>query len=135
MPNSVECACGLPIKDGKVLLGLRSANRKAYPNVWDVFGGHIKEGESTEDALLRELREELDITPTDYRFLTTLLDPCPEKHGHARYHLFKVTAWSGPGPRLCGAEHSEMRWCTCQEAMTMDLAIPAYKEILRACAI
>ncbi len=132
MPKSVDCACGLLIDRGKVLLGLRSADRKAYANVWDLFGGHIEEAESAEEALLRELHEELDITPTDYRFLTTLLDPYPKKHGPARYHLFKVTSWSGPGPRLCGPEHTEIRWCTCQEAVALDLAMPAYREILRA---
>lgn len=34
----------------------------AYPNHWDLFGGIIEEGESPEQALVREVQEELGIT-------------------------------------------------------------------------
>jgi hypothetical protein len=34
-----------------VLLGRRAANREFYPDVWDVLGGHLEPGETSEQAL------------------------------------------------------------------------------------
>lgn len=35
--------------------------RDRYPGVWDIFGGHIEDKETTYEALCREMREELGI--------------------------------------------------------------------------
>ena len=50
-----ECVAAFIVKDKKILLGKRSAERKFYPDIWDVFGGHLNPGETTEEALRREL--------------------------------------------------------------------------------
>lgn len=39
-----------------------------FPNHWDIFGGHVEEGETPEEALIREIKEELDIELKEYRF-------------------------------------------------------------------
>jgi len=133
---AAECACGLLVNgDGKLLFGLRSTSRKFYPGVWDAFGGHIEFGETVEQTLVRELEEELDITPTQFRFLTILPDPKPEQHGEYAYHIFEVRSWEGPGPRLCGDEHDEMRWCTVAEAVALDLALPAYRGLIKSLGV
>src|SRR5437667_5927330 len=49
---------GLLLRNGAVLLARRSAGRQAYPNRWSFPGGHVEAGESLDDALIRELREE-----------------------------------------------------------------------------
>jgi len=58
-------------RDGSalVLLGRRAANREFYPDVWDVLGGHLEPGETSEQALVRELREEISVTPTAWASL------------------------------------------------------------------
>ena len=53
----------------------RSAARKAYPGLWSFPGGHVEEGEGLEQALHRELREEVGIAPTAYRPLAPIVDP------------------------------------------------------------
>jgi len=51
------------LRDGdRVLLCHRSAGRRWYPDVWDLPGGHVEEGEYPKESLVRELREELGIT-------------------------------------------------------------------------
>jgi 8-oxo-dGTP diphosphatase len=39
-----------------------------FPDHWDLIGGHIEEGETPEEALIREVKEELDIDLKDYTF-------------------------------------------------------------------
>ena len=39
-----------------------------FPDHWDLIGGHVEEGETPEEALVREVKEELDIDLTDYSF-------------------------------------------------------------------
>ena len=130
-PKSIDCAGGLILNHGRILLGLRAPASKIYPNVWDVFGGHVEGDETVEEALVRELGEELDITPTRFKFLATFSEPDPQRNGHCLYHIYKVTSWSGPGPRLRGAEHTEIRWHTLDEALALNLAASEYKTLFR----
>lgn len=54
--------CGLLIEnsEGKVLLQLRDdIPGIPYPNCWGTFGGQVEPGESPEEAIRREIREEL----------------------------------------------------------------------------
>ena len=54
---------------GEILLYLRDNKPDIpFPNYWDLIGGHVEEGETPEEALVREVKEELDIDLTDYTF-------------------------------------------------------------------
>jgi len=54
------------LRDGdRLLLCHRSAGRRWYPDVWDLPGGHVEEGEDPKESLVRELREELGITASE----------------------------------------------------------------------
>ena len=39
-----------------------------FPNHWDFFGGHVEEGETPEEALVREVREELGVDLAHWNF-------------------------------------------------------------------
>ncbi len=56
-------AVGLIIKNGLVLACQRLANAQ-YPLKWEFPGGKVEQGETFEEALVRELREELSIEAT-----------------------------------------------------------------------
>lgn len=127
-PGEYACAV-LRRSDGKILLGLRSPDRAAYPGCWDVFGGKLEAGESVADALARELAEELRVHPLTARPLAVLDDPEPERHGECRYHLFVVEAWSGE-PAIADAEHIAIRWFTPEEAASLSaLALEVYRDL------
>jgi len=54
---------------GEILLYLRdNIPTIPFPNHWDLFGGHIEEGETPERALVREVKEELDYDLKNYKF-------------------------------------------------------------------
>jgi 8-oxo-dGTP pyrophosphatase MutT (NUDIX family) len=46
-----EVVVGVLVEDRHVLLAHRAPTRAAFPNVWDLPGGHIEAGESTEQAM------------------------------------------------------------------------------------
>ncbi len=129
-PPTVDCAVALIVADGGVLLGHRSPDRPFYPDVWDLFGGHVEAGETIEAALARELDEELQITPVAYKQLTELAEPEASPNGRLRYTVFKVTSWTGPGPVLTGDEHTEIAWFAPAEANQADLAHRAYEKLI-----
>jgi len=54
---------------GEFLLYLRD-NKSGipFPDHWDLIGGHVEEGETPEEALVREFKEELDLDLKEYRF-------------------------------------------------------------------
>ncbi len=54
--------------NGNVLLQHRDKNNKWNQDSWSEFGGQIEEGETSEEAIKRELKEELGIKLTDLKF-------------------------------------------------------------------
>jgi 8-oxo-dGTP diphosphatase len=54
---------------GEFLLYLRD-NKPGipFPNHWDLIGGHVEDGETPEEALVREFKEELDLDLKEYTF-------------------------------------------------------------------
>ena len=117
-----EVVAALIIQSQKILLGQRSATRKYYPNVWDLFGGHMEPGEGAEQTLAREMEEELGIAPTQWTFLETIHKPSEQ----LTLHLYLVTQWIGVPVNHQPDEHSSIDWFTLAEASQLSLADPSY---------
>ncbi len=118
----------LLLQGGNVLLARRSAMRKAYPDLWSFPGGHVEAGETLEDALIRETGEEIGIVPLTYSTLGTIPDP----NAPATYHMFAVTSWKGE-PAILDDEHTDLAWFPIRDAANLpDLALQAYRPLLRA---
>ncbi len=90
-PLSVVAAV---IEDGRgnVLLA-RRPDHLHQGGLWEFPGGKIETGETPEQALARELEEELGIRPRDSRFLRRLSHHYPEKW--VELHFYRVTRWEG----------------------------------------
>ena len=56
-----EVAAFIYTNTGKVLLQKRKSNKATYAGVWSVTGGHVLSGENNEDAIIREIKEELNL--------------------------------------------------------------------------
>jgi len=62
--------CGLILENNKrkILFQLRDNKPSiAYPNCWGTFGGHIEDGETPEETIKREIKEELDYDLKDFK--------------------------------------------------------------------
>ena len=102
-------------EDGKILLGLRAPWKKAWPGHWDTIGGRVEVGESIEEALVREVREEVGVTPTEFRLIATVRERQPEIYGDALHHVYAVTKWQGGEPANVCDEHTELKWFSVSE--------------------
>lgn len=80
---------------------------------------------------MRELREEILVTPTQFVEVAVLSDPRPDAGEEAAHHIYLVTAWEGDGPVEHNHEHSELRWFRPSEAIDLPLAHPDYRPLLR----
>ena len=88
-----EVAVGILIRaDGALLLSTRPPD-KVYAGYWEFPGGKIEAGETVEQALRRELIEELGVTigPVEAWKVTEHDYP----HALVRLHWCKVREWSG----------------------------------------
>ena len=43
-----------------------------YPNMWDIPGGHVDEGESPEQCIVREMKEEMDLNLEKFQLLSVM---------------------------------------------------------------
>ncbi|MGB0507485.1 MAG: (deoxy)nucleoside triphosphate pyrophosphohydrolase [Pikeienuella sp.] len=114
-------------RNDTILMARRSASKRHYPNQWSFPGGHVEPGETDDAALIRELDEELGITPSNYAYIQQIDDPDPT----VTYQMFHVTEWSGE-PAITNNEHSEIAWLTPDQATALpDLALPEYRALIQ----
>lgn len=90
----VDVAVGVLLAgDGRFLLTSRP-DGKVYAGYWEFPGGKLEPGESVEQALRRELHEELGITVGPVELWKVELVDYP--HARVRLHFCKLRDWTGP---------------------------------------
>ena len=123
--NIVEVV-GAIIKEGdRYLVGQRAAN-KVQGGLWEFMGGKIEPGETPEQALARECREELDLEIENEHIIDSVVHEYPEK----TIRLMLISCSPKPGSIPKALEHQQIRWVTRTEMDTLDFA-PADRELLR----
>ena len=112
------------IWEGDRFLACQRPAHKARGLLWEFVGGKVEPGESREEALIRECREELDITIAPRDVFLTVIHEYPDLT--VRLTLFNASIISGD-PKLL--EHNDLRWITVQEIDSLEFC-PADEEIL-----
>ncbi len=106
----VEVVTGALVRGGRVLLVHRSPLKRAFPGVWDLPGGVVEPGESLVEALVRELREELDVR-VDAGSCTPLAELSLSLRGDLlRMTAYRVGAWRGTPVNAAPDEHDDLAW-------------------------
>ena len=112
------------IWDGNRFMICQRPANKARGLLWEFVGGKVESGETTEDALIRECREELDITVSVGSIYLQVIHEYPDIS--IRLTLFHCALSEGM-PRLL--EHNDLKWITPREIPNYDFC-PADREIL-----
>ena len=113
------------IWEGDRFLACQRPAHKARGLLWEFVGGKVEPGETAEQALIRECREELDVTVAPRDVFTTVIHEYPDLT--VRLILFNAVIAEGT-PKLL--EHNDLRWITTAEIDTLDFC-PADEEILK----
>lgn len=120
----VEVVAALIWDKDKFLICQRPAN-KARGLLWEFVGGKVEKGETKEQALIRECKEELAITVEPHGIFTEVVHEYPDITVHLT--LFDCAISSG---ELALLEHNAMQWITPAEIKNYDFC-PADEEILK----
>lgn len=105
MTSPVDVAVAVLVRaDGRVLLAQRPVG-KVYSGYWEFPGGKVESGESTRDALIREIIEELGVEITHADPWITQVFTYP--HATVKLHFFRATNWAGE-PHA--KEHQNLTW-------------------------
>ena len=113
------------IWEGDRFLACQRPAGKARGLLWEFVGGKREPGETLEQTLIRECREELDITVEPRDVFLELVHAYPDLT--VRLTLFNAVIAEGT-PRAL--EHNDIRWITVQEIDSLEFC-PADEEILK----
>ena len=113
----------------RVLLCHRSPQRRWYPDVWDFPGGHVEPGEHPQDALRREVAEELGVTLERVEGGPVLHRVVPQTG--LDLTLWVSRHWRGGIANLEPEEHDAIGWFGKQELDALSFADPSYLGLLR----
>ena len=112
------------IWDGNRFMACQRPAHKTRGLLWEFVGGKVEPGETRQEALIRECREELDITVSAGDIFMEVIHEYPDLTVHLT--LFHATIFDGEPKAL---EHNDIRFITVDEIDRYSFC-PADKEIL-----
>ena len=118
---TVHVAAAIIQRDGVIL----AARRAHGMDGWEFPGGKVEPGETKEEALIRECREELDVTVAVEEVFMEVTHEYPDLTVHLT--LFHAKIVEGVPKKL---EHNDIRWLTAEEIDRFPFC-PADEEILK----
>jgi 8-oxo-dGTP diphosphatase len=111
---TVDVVCALILNEGKIL-GTRRAEKSSRAGKWEFPGGKVKADEKPENAILRELEEELDISVPIIKRLPHIVYHYPETS--IRLIPF-ICEWEGGEIML--KDHDQYAWIARDQLFEYD---------------
>ena len=116
-------------ENNKFLVGQRRKDRKLDPSAYVFPGGHIRNGETPEKAIVREIEEELNITLVNPKLIhATDFDGPQEKQ---KLYFYHCTEYNG---KIQKKEDKELVWISKDEMdlLTFSVSRTALKKVLQS---
>lgn len=123
----LQVAVGILLRPGKELLIQQRRTGTDCAGQWEFPGGKLEPGETAEQALRRELQEELNIRIGELAFLTCLEHDYD--HAQVSLHAYIIRDWAGE-PK--GIEGQAIVWGSPEKLIEYDLLEAAYPLLKRA---
>ncbi|MBQ6569582.1 MAG: (deoxy)nucleoside triphosphate pyrophosphohydrolase [Clostridia bacterium] len=120
----VEVVAALIRRDGRFMICQRPAH-KARGLLWEFVGGKVEPGETGQQALIRECREELGITVEPLDIFAELIHNYTDLSVHLT--VFNTVITSGTPQKL---EHNDIKWISPAEISLFEFC-QADREILK----
>jgi mutator protein MutT len=125
-PDAHLVVAGFLVRRDRVLLCHRSSERAWFPDVWDLPGGHVENGETLTSALVRELHEELGIVIEE----PAELDAVRVVTSEFDLSVWVISHWAGQPGNAAPREHDEVSWFSLGQVSSLQLADASYLDLL-----
>lgn len=118
MKSPLTTLCYLETQDAYLMMYRNKKENDANEGKWIGIGGHFENGESPDECLLREVKEETGIALSSYRFrgiVTFCSDEWPVEY------MFLYTADFPEGMEVPECSEGELRWVSKSQVMDLNL--------------
>ena len=122
----ILCSSAILKKNNKQILLMSRKKKETYKNAWEFPGGKLKNGESFKDAIIREIKEELNITVklknlTKFQYFS---------HQYRSFllmmYVFELSKWAG---KIISNEGEHIKWVSAKEIKNIKL-LPANIKVI-----
>lgn len=119
----IEVVAAIIKNEDKIFITRRSYGE--FADMWEFPGGKIEKGESQEEALIREIKEELELDINNLEYLTTV------DYDYTKFHLTMYCFIC----RICGGTlnlnaHNDVKWVSINE-LSLYKWVPADVEVVQ----
>ena len=111
----IQVTAAIIMRDGKFLIAQRKMNDNIFGGLWEFPGGKVEDGETPEECMSRELKEELDIEVEVGEMIISNKHKYPQ--GIFELLAYKVKHISG---KIILNVHDEIKWVTCDEMSNFE---------------
>ena len=114
--EQIKVVAGLILQNDKLLICQRP-NFKDHPLKWEFPGGKIKNDETNEEALIREINEELSINIINYEKLISYNFDYKDLKKQVFIYFYLVNNFSG---KVLNNFHKELKWIEIKDIREYD---------------
>jgi 8-oxo-dGTP diphosphatase len=114
--EQIKVVAGLILQNNKLLICQRP-NFKDHPLKWEFPGGKIKNDETNEEALIREINEELSINIINYEELISYDFNYKDLNKKVFIYFYLVNNFSG---KVLNNFHKELKWIEIKDIREYD---------------
>ena len=120
----IEVVCAIIFKENKIL-ATQHKRHPVHQSKWEFPGGKIEPGESKQEAIVREIKEELELDIS----VLEVLNPIEYSYPHQKIRLIPLVCTITNGEILL-QQHQNYQWLDLEQLFELDLC-EADKELIR----